>query len=116
MYSLVSAPVLGFDLVRRPGGGETAMVIATALALGPHDLPALADVARPDVERLPAWARVAAATRTETNGRASIPERTSASDSALPGQPAPATVAGLRKLATTAIGTLDDLLRCVRHD
>jgi hypothetical protein len=36
--SLVSAPILGFDLVRHPLGSEIADILLTALTLGPHDL------------------------------------------------------------------------------
>lgn len=42
MYSLVSASVIGFDLVRRPGGGAVASLLVDALALKPEDLPLLA--------------------------------------------------------------------------
>ncbi|MCW2526872.1 MAG: hypothetical protein JWM76_1732, partial [Pseudonocardiales bacterium] len=36
--SLVSAPILGFDLVRHPAGQELADILLSALSLGPHDL------------------------------------------------------------------------------
>ena len=42
MYSLVSAPVLGFDLTRLGGGSATAEVLLRALRLGVGDLPVLA--------------------------------------------------------------------------
>jgi len=108
MYSLVSAPILGFDLVRRAGGAETATILGTALALGPADLPVLAASVRSDADRLAAWARVGAATRAE--------ERVSDIADSTSRQSPAAAVAGLRRLTTAGIGTLDDLLRCVRHD
>ena len=46
MYTLLGASVLGFDLVRRPGGGAVASLLAEALALTAEDLPVLA-AARP---------------------------------------------------------------------
>src|SRR3954454_23506711 len=69
VYSLVSAPVLGFDLVRRAGGAEAADVITAALGLGVHDLAPLAAAARPDAERMDAWAELARATKDDTTVR-----------------------------------------------
>lgn len=46
MYTLLGASVLGFDLVRREGGGVVASLLNEALALTPGDLPVLA-AARP---------------------------------------------------------------------
>lgn len=43
MYSLVSAPVLGFDLVRREGGAAVASLMLAALDLTEDDLPAVAE-------------------------------------------------------------------------
>ena len=43
MYSLVSAPVLGFDLTRLGGGSATAEVLLRALRLAVGDLPVLAE-------------------------------------------------------------------------
>jgi hypothetical protein len=118
MYSLVSAPVLGFDLVRRPGGAETAAVLATALALGPADVEPLAAAPRQDVDRLGAdrlraWTRVSVATRDEGTVRTVADAGNATSDALGPGGVA----ADLhRRLVTAGIGTLEDLLRCVRHD
>jgi hypothetical protein len=42
MYTLLSASVLGFDLVRRPGGGAVASILVDALSVTPDDLPLLA--------------------------------------------------------------------------
>ena len=49
MYSLLGASLLGFDLVRRPGGGIVASLLAEAMALGPDALPVLAEVAAVDL-------------------------------------------------------------------
>jgi hypothetical protein len=46
MYTLLGASVLGFDLVRRPGGGAVASLLVEALALTAEELPLLAK-ARP---------------------------------------------------------------------
>ncbi|GAB2748270.1 hypothetical protein [Nocardioides pakistanensis] len=61
MYSLVSAPVLGFDLVRREGGVAVASLMLAALDLTEDDLPAIAEVyaeaadpATASIEDLPA--------------------------------------------------------------
>ncbi|MGN6522111.1 MAG: hypothetical protein ACTHMZ_02700 [Actinomycetes bacterium] len=64
MYSLVSAPVLGFDLVRLPGGHRTAVVLADALCLTEPDLELLAVLDNDDPARDRAWWEVLAATAT----------------------------------------------------
>lgn len=46
MYTLLGASVLGFDLVRRVGGGAVASLLVEAMTLAPEDLPVLAS-ARP---------------------------------------------------------------------
>jgi hypothetical protein len=46
MYTLLGASVLGFDLVRRVGGGAVASLLVESLAVAPEDLPVLAS-ARP---------------------------------------------------------------------
>lgn len=43
MYSLVSAPVLGFDLVRREGGASVATLLLAALDLTEDDLATVAE-------------------------------------------------------------------------
>ena len=43
MYTLLGAPLLGFDLARRPGGAGVAALLDTALAVGPEELTALGD-------------------------------------------------------------------------
>ena len=108
MYSLVSAPVLGFDLVRRPGGADTAGVLAIALGLGPADLPGLAAAAPPDGDRASAWASVSLVAQESIDLR-TLAQRTR-------GTTGVSGLAALRTLESTAIGGLDDLLRVVRHD
>ncbi len=46
MYTLLGASVLGFDLVRRVGGGAVASLLVDAMALTPEHVPVLA-AARP---------------------------------------------------------------------
>jgi hypothetical protein len=43
--SLVSAPVIGFDLARHPNGPDIAHVLLRGLSLGQHDLETFADIA-----------------------------------------------------------------------
>ncbi|MDP9398185.1 MAG: hypothetical protein M3P96_10355, partial [Actinomycetota bacterium] len=59
MYSLVSTPVLGFDLVRLPGGHRVAAVLRRALALAPEDLPVLAAAHDDGPGRAAAWWEIA---------------------------------------------------------
>ena len=49
MYSLLGASLLGFDLVRRPGGGAVASLLVEAMALDATTLPLLADVTAVDL-------------------------------------------------------------------
>lgn len=75
-FSLVSAPVLGFDLVRHPHGDAVAEVLLRALTAGPDDLEVfLAAHARLDEERrAAAWAQIRAQSeRTWSNRRTSHP-------------------------------------------
>jgi len=101
MYSLASAPVLGYDLTRLTGGPATAEVLLRALRLGRDDLPVLADQLPDDEVRVDLWRDVAEAARR-------LP-----SLNTLPGAE-PAHM--LDMLTTAPIGTLDALLGCVRHD
>jgi hypothetical protein len=105
MYSLVSAPVLGFDLARLPGGPAGAEVLSRALSLTPDDLGLLAREL-PDVgTRAESWRDVAIADEC----RRRIWDQVDTS--------------GLRRAASTLaalegspVGTLEGLLRCVRRD
>ncbi|MGI4894554.1 MAG: hypothetical protein ACRYF3_05505 [Janthinobacterium lividum] len=62
-YSLVSSPVLGFDLVRLPAGDSAAEVLLRALECGPREIDVLAERYDP-VARERAWevARTASTT------------------------------------------------------
>jgi hypothetical protein len=101
VYSLVSAPVLGFDLARLAGGAAAAELLLTALALGPEDLAVLAARLPDDQLRAELWQEVDAADLRRSPVHA---------------------LAGLDPVISVAlverapIGTLDGLLRCVRHD
>ncbi|TMM37081.1 MAG: hypothetical protein E6F99_13810 [Actinobacteria bacterium] len=102
MYSLVSAPVLGFDLTRLPGGSATAEVLLRALCLTTADLAVLA-------ERLPdADARGRLWLAVEGAGR-QLPTLRGLAD-----QEDPVRAMGL--LQRAPIGNVDGLIRCVRHD
>jgi hypothetical protein len=101
MYSLASAPVLGFDLTRLAGGPATAEVLLRALRLDRADLPVLADQLPGDGVRVELWRDVAEASRL-------MPSLQSLAGTE-PGRM-------LDLVATAPIGTLDSLLRCVRHD
>lgn len=101
MYSLVSAPVLGFDLCRLDGGPAAAGILGRALSLQPQDLKSLSDRLPDDDERLRLWADIEQATRAL------------APVSALPGKGGATALALLER---APIGTVDALLHCVRHE
>ena len=63
MYSLVSAPVLGFDLTRLSGGSATAEVLLRGLRLQASDLPVLAERLPDEGVRGPLWVEVESAAR-----------------------------------------------------
>lgn len=101
MYSLVSAPVLGFDLTRLDGGAATAEILSRALSLVPADLDVLARHLPGDDVRDLLWRDVDAATML----RPTI--------AGLAGQEPSGALAQLER---APIGTADTLLRCVRQD
>lgn len=112
MYSLVSAPVLGFDLTRIEGGAGVADVLTRALALVPDDLAMLAEHRAEDGQRADLWAEVEIATTVQPTVRdvaglskadpdASVEKRASAA---------------LGLLQRAPLGTVDGLLQCVRYD
>jgi hypothetical protein len=107
MYSLVSAPVLGFDLTRLEGGSAAAAVLLRALTITESDITAAAATASGTGDRAGAWQDVESAAEQRR---------------VLRGQTA-ALEAGAGELATalavlerTPLGTVDGLLHCVRHD
>ncbi|HEY8532286.1 MAG TPA: hypothetical protein VIL44_00170 [Micromonospora sp.] len=102
MYSLVSAPVLGFDLTRLGGGSATAEVLLRALCLNREDLPVLAAHLPDEGVRGPLWVAVEEAAKRMPTLR-HVAEIEDPAESVALVERAP-------------IGTLDALLRCVRYD
>jgi hypothetical protein len=111
LYSLVSAPVLGFDLARARGGARVADVVVRALALGSGDLPVLARLYHDDTARLGAWVEL-------TRSGEADPELGPlvAGVTARVADGEPVTNRQLALLETARIGDLGGLLRCLRHD
>jgi len=130
VYSLVSAPVLGFDLTRLDGGAAVADVLLRALALTAEDLATVAAARGDDYDRIAYWLDVDSAAR----GRRRLATAASSSGSAGTAGSAGATGAGtatakaaktddtedltgrLAALERAPIGTVDGLLHLVRHD
>jgi hypothetical protein len=103
MYSLVSAPVLGFDLSRLPGGSATADVLLRGLSLTASDLEVLANFRMDDWDRLTLWQDVDEAARQRQTVRDLSAEPSDSYQT-------------LALLEQAPIGTVDGLLQCVRHD
>ncbi len=111
MYSLVSAPVLGFDLVRTRGGARAADILLRALAVDAEELDILSALYSEDEARASAWLELS---RTEepTSDLSQLAvdlER----EAAVGGE---GTAGRLRLLESARVGTLGGLLRCVRND
>ena len=96
MYSLVSAPVLGFDLARLQGGSSFAEILLHALSLTQSDLGAVAAARADDWERAALWQDVDAAAQERRN----LGEQAKS----------------LAVIETAPLGTLDGLLHCLRYD
>jgi len=101
MYSLVSAPVLGFDLTRLGGGSATAEVVLRGLRLTASDLPVLAERLPHEDVRGPLWVEVESAARRMPSLKA-MKEDDPASALAL--------------VERAPIGSVDALLTCLRYD
>ncbi|MBG0833327.1 hypothetical protein HS041_37125 [Planomonospora sp. ID67723] len=101
MYSLVSAPVLGFDLTRLDGGAATAAVLSRALRLDSGDLVALARRLPGDEVRAQLWQDIHAATVLRPTVRGLSQQDPDGA---------------LALLERAPIGTPDALLHCIRHD
>jgi hypothetical protein len=101
MYSLVSAPVLGFDLTRLGGGSATAEVLLRALRLSVGDLPVLAERLPDEGVRGPLWVEVESAAR-------KMPT--------LKGLKADDPASSLALVERAPIGSVDSLLTCLRYD
>ncbi|GAA0418779.1 hypothetical protein FHR83_004713 [Actinoplanes campanulatus] len=101
MYSLVSAPVLGFDLTRLEGGPAAAEVLLRALRLQAGDLPVLAERLPDEEVRGPLWVEVESAARRMPSLKAMSKD-----------DPA----GNLALVERAPIGTVDALLTCLRYD
>jgi hypothetical protein len=101
MYSLVSAPVLGFDLTRLGGGSATAEVMLRALRLGLGDLPILAERLPDEGVRGPLWVEVESAARRLPSLRSMNTDDPAGS---------------LALVERAPIGSVDALLTCLRYD
>jgi hypothetical protein len=101
MYSLVSAPVLGFDLTRLGGGSATAEVLLRALRLSVGDLPVLAERLPDEGVRGPLWVEVESAARRMPS---------------LKGLKADDPASSLALVERAPIGSVDSLLTCLRYD
>lgn len=111
MYTLVSAPVLGFDLVRMDGGDRVAAILVRALACTPDDLAVLARHYQDGPQRHRAWFDL-----TRAESRALEMRRVVDRWDSFAGQDPISAASTLRMLQRSAIGNLDGLLSCIRHD
>jgi hypothetical protein len=114
VYSLVSAPVLGFDLTRLDGGAAVADVLLRTLVLTPEDLDPIAAAGANEWDRIALWQDVetAARNRRELAARAGAAGR----EEVDPGLEVIDLAGALAVLERTPIGTVDGLLHCLRHD
>ena len=101
MYSLVSAPVLGFDLTRLSGGSATAEVLLRGLRLQASDLPVLAERLPDEGARGPLWVEVESAARRMPSLKGMSKEDPASS---------------LALVERAPIGSVDALLTCLRYD
>jgi hypothetical protein len=101
MYSLVSAPVLGFDLTRLSGGSATAEVLLRGLRLQSTDLPVLAERLPDEGVRGPLWVEVESAARRMPS---------------LKGMSKDDPTGSLALVERAPIGSVDSLLTCLRYD
>ncbi|GAA2976269.1 hypothetical protein [Actinokineospora diospyrosa] len=99
MYSLVSAPVLGFDLTRMAGGPATAEILLTLLGHSTAEVEALAERAAPQSPAL---------SLARSHALAAAAELPSVRDLSGP--------SAVTLLQHAPIGTLAGLLHCVRTD
>ncbi|GAA0543922.1 hypothetical protein GCM10010172_26840 [Paractinoplanes ferrugineus] len=101
MYSLVSAPVLGFDLTRLAGGSATAEVVLRGLRLKQDDLSILAERLPDEGVRGPLWVEVESAARRMPSLKGMSKEDPAGS---------------LALVERAPIGSVDALLTCLRYD
>ncbi|HLL64228.1 MAG TPA: hypothetical protein VK453_00605 [Micromonosporaceae bacterium] len=116
MYSLVSAPVLGYDLARLQGGSAVAGILLRAMTLTPSELTAVAAGPVDDDERAELWSdvEVAAQRRRELREQSAAAELALGADPG--GEPSLELAGALTVMERTPLGTVDGLLHCVRHD
>ncbi len=112
MYSLLSAPALGFDLARIPGGSEVARVLVEGMGLRPADVDAVGRYYVDDPDRDDAWLAIMHGTA----GRSGIGDAMAAAVGSAGGDDAETLTDRVTRLAVTPIGTLDDVLRLVREE
>jgi hypothetical protein len=122
VYSLVSAPVLGFDLTRMPGGSSAALILGRALTLTAADLSDLADRRIEPARHAELWGEVQLAElgRPTVRDLAAISRLTAGAPTA-EGPHAPeaarsGAAAAMTLLERAPLGTLNGLMHCVRHD
>jgi hypothetical protein len=117
VYSLVSAPVLGFDLTRLVGGAAVADVLLRALTFTTDDLDPVAALASDDWDRIALWqdVEIAARQRRERAAAATAAGAAGSGESTITTEAADLAGA-LAVLERTPLGTVDGLLHCVRHD
>ncbi len=101
MYSLVSAPVLGFDLTRMSGGAAVAEVMLRAMRLTEEDLTVLSAHLPDEDVRGPLWVAVETAARNVPNLRTLNQDDPAGS---------------LAVVERAPIGSVDELLTCIRYD
>lgn len=120
MYSLVSAPVLGFDLTRLDGGAAAADVLLRALTVAADDLPVIAAAQPDEWSRVGHWLDVDSAARTRRRVSAAAtsgPVKTAGGGAGESASEAAANLADtLAALERAPIGTVDGLIHLVRHD
>jgi hypothetical protein len=121
VYSLVSAPVLGFDLTRLDGGAAAADVLLRALTVAAEDLPVIAAAQPDEWSRVGHWLDVDSASRTRRRVSASATKiggttKTASGGPASDKEGSPELADTLAVLERAPIGTVDGLMHLVRHD
>ncbi|TQS39610.1 hypothetical protein [Cryptosporangium phraense] len=113
MYSLVSAPVLGFDLTRIEGGAAVSDVLTRALSLDTDDLALIAEHRLDAGQRADLWAAVEIATTVQPTVR-DVAGLASAAGDDTPVEKRASAALGL--LQRAPLGTVDGLIQCLRYD
>lgn len=110
-YSLVSMPVLGYDLCRLEGGPEVAQVLLGALRLGDAELVTVARKHPGFAHRL-RWQQVERA----GSARPAVLDQLRAINHTQAGEVLTGPVSMMHTLERSTIGDLDSLVRMVRDD